>query len=219
MPIFRVTDPNVYYDGKILPADKAPLKVPVVDPNVNYDGFTLPAQKVTPTPPKADLTNNPSYVLFQDSGIVLPDDVTISFPSKNIIAQTQILDGVSVFERINRAPVEIEFEFTIRMQAILGISYNNTTAPSGLAGDGIAQNIFPQTYINSIWQNVFAPATVHVIVNTLLNGIGVKEIIIESFTPYTVRGSTNVPCRLRAYENAYGEGLNLTDVSPYSGFV
>lgn len=217
MPTF--IDPNVYYHGKQLPKDKVPLRVNEPDPNVNYNGLVLPAQKTTVKKQETDLTNNPSLVVI--GGVTLPPDTIITFPGRNILVQTQILDGVSVFERINRAPVEIEFEFTLRMQQINGIAYNNTTAPSGLALAGVPQDLFPQAYIESVYNNIFLPKTIQTVQNTLLNGVGISQIIIEAFEPYTIRGSTNVPCRLRAFENVYGLPLNIStqEANSYSGII
>lgn len=212
-------DPNVNYHGKTLPKDKAPARVFTTDPNVNYNGLVLPAQRTQVKTPVLDETNNPSLVII--NGITLPGDVHISFPDKNIIVQTQILDGVSVFERINRAPVEIELEFTLRMQEINGTQYNGVTPPQGLALSGIPQNIFPQSYLEDVWNNIFLPRSVLTIQNTMLNGLGISQVVVESFHPYTVKGSTNLPCRLRCYENVYGLPINMKtrDESSYNGII
>jgi hypothetical protein len=217
MPTF--IDPNVDYHGKQLPKDRAAQKVTTPDPNVDYAGYVLPGQKATPQTQTPDQTNNPSLVII--GGVTLPGDCTISFPGKNILVQTQILDGVSVFERINRAPIEIDFDFTIRMQQIGGIAYRGTTPPSGLAAGGMPQNLFPQAYLENIWNNIFLPKSVQTLQNTLLNGLGISQLIIESVRSYTVRGSTDVPFKIRAYENVYGLPLNITqrEANSYSGII
>jgi hypothetical protein len=189
-----LNDGSVRYAGKTLPRDaKKPVQTTGdTDPSpeqVNYNGKELPRDKVTFIPQAKDLTNNPSLVII--GGITLPPDTAIYVSGKKVLATSKILDGVSVVERILREPYEIEFECVVRAQQ---------------AGD----YIFPQDALDNIWSNVWLPDTVQKIQNTYLNKLGMQEIIIESVSPTTVRGSKNIPLRIRAYENVAGQTLLVT---------
>jgi hypothetical protein len=187
-------DPNINYAGKTLPKD---AKKPVLasgdtvpdDGSVSYGGKEFPRDEKPFSPPTKDLTNNPSLVVI--GGTTLPPDTAIYLNGKKVLATSKILDGVSVVERILREPYEIEFECVVRAQQ---------------AGD----YIFPQDALDNIWSNVWLPDTVQKIQNTYLNKLGVQEIIIESVSPTTVRGSKNIPLRIRAYENVPGQTLLIT---------
>ena len=158
----------------------------IQNPNVNYAGKILPRDKVAFEPIPVDPTNNPSLVTL--GGVTLPNDTAIYLNGKKKLVMTPILDGVVVYERILREPYEIEFEGVIRTQ------------------EGNRQ-IFGQNEIDNIWSNVWLPNSVQKLVNTYLNKLGIMEVVIESITPYTVRGSTNIPFRIRAYENVPGQSL------------
>lgn len=196
-------DNNVYYDGKVLPRDaKKPLQLtgdsdPMPE-QVNYNGAELPRQKKKYQDPVKDLTNNPSLVVI--GGITLPADTAIFIYGQKVIAQSKILDGVSVIERISRQPYEIEFECVVRAQ------------------DAAGNYIFPQDALNNIWTNVWIPDTVMDITNTYLNKLGILQIVIESVTPTTIRGSKNIPLRLRAYENVIGQTI-IVNPTTITGFT
>jgi hypothetical protein len=209
--IFRThpQNPNVPYDGKVLPKDKAPARQIPPDPNVIYDGSTLPADKVTYIP-FVDKINTPGSVtlISPANQIILPPDTLISIHAEKHLVMTNILDGVSVFEHIQRKPCRIEFEGTLRMQIKGGVTYENTTPPAGLTG--LIDNVFPQDYLNALWTNIFLPATVLKVANSYLNGLGIQEIVIEGMSPSVVRGSRNVPYHITAWENVPGQSLIIT---------
>ena len=133
-----------------------------------------------------DTTNQPSIVIL--NSIQLPIDVTISLDDEKVIAESKILDGVSVYERVSRKPFNIDLNFTIREQNALG------------------QYIFGQktaaTIITSIWQiDEVVP-----VVNSFLNKLGINEIIIKNITFATDRGTTNILCSLKCLENYNSNG-------------
>lgn len=210
MPIvFRTPDPNVRYDGKILPKDKAPARQLPTDPNVPYDGSVLPKDKVQYVP-YVDKINTPGAVtlISPTNQVILPPDTLISIHADKHLVMTNILDGVSVFEHIQRKPCRIEFEGVLRMQTKGGIIYQNTTPPAGLTG--ITNNVFAQDYLNAVWTHLFLPDTVLKVANSYLNGLNIQEIVIESITPSVVRGSTNIPYHITAWENVPGQSLIIT---------
>jgi len=182
-----IVDPNVPYAGKLVPKDAVPYKDPVQDPNVNYAGATLPPDRVVYTPPLKDLTNNPSRIVV--GGILLPQDCAIYLDGQKQLVRSNILDGVSVFERILRDPYKIEFEMIVREKL-----------PNG-------DYIFPQKEFYDIWSKVWLPNSVLVVENTYLNNLGIQQVIVESVSPTTVRGSTNLPLRLISWENVPGQSL------------
>ena len=206
MPIFIINNqqvnPNVPYAGKLVPADAVPVEVPQVNPEVGYAGKTLPVDQVAPQT-FSDAANTPYLVKL--GGITLPPDVIVRLKDKKDLVMSLILDGVSVYERILRHPFEIDFEFTVRMQNIGGTNYNNTTPPQGLTGT--INNVFPQDYVDDILNDVFFPDSIQNITNSFLNKIGIQQVIIADVDIATVRGSTNVPMKIRCYENVPGNSL------------
>lgn len=178
-------DPIVHYAGHDIPPREPLMDVPV-DPNVNYAGNTLPAQRVTPQPFKIDPTNNPSSIAI--GGIFLPNSTQIIPKGEKILAESQILDGVSVFEHISRKAYEIDFDILI--------------------WDSTMNAPFPQQQINDIWNNIWLPNTVQTLQNTFLNGCGILQIIIKSISPMPKLGSTNVILRIKALENQVGTSIN-----------
>jgi hypothetical protein len=196
MAIFFIKDakdPNITYHGKVLPKD---AKKPTLasgdtlgnDGTVIYGGKELPRDEKPYSPPGKDLTNNPSLTVI--GGITLPADTAIYLNGKKTLAISKILDGVSVVERISREPYEIEFECVLRQA-----SPDNTIY------------IFPQEELDNVWSNVWLPDSVQKVQNTYLNKLGVQEIIIDTITPTTIRGSKNIPLRIHAYENVPGQTL------------
>lgn len=184
----KEADPNVNYHGSTLPRDKKPFSPPVTDPNVNYNGATLPRDKVEYKPIPKDLTNNPSLCII--GGVTLPGDTIVYLSGEKNLVQSQILDGVSVFERIFRKPYQIEFEMVIRQKSADGENY-----------------VFPQDELYNFWSKVWVPDTIQIVQNTYLNKLGISQIIIESIEPTTLRGSKNLPLRLKAWENVPGQSL------------
>lgn len=201
--INQKVDPNVPYAGHVLPRDKAPLRQDVQDPDVPYNGSVLPRDKVTPEP-FVDKTNTPGQITI--GGIILPPDTTMNLNGKKIITDDRILDGVEVFERIGRRATIIEFQCILRMQQQGGQTfYNTNTAPPGLQGP--VNNIFAQQYLHDVWFKVFMPDSVVKVQNSLLNNLGIFEMVIDDCDPVTVRGTTNIPVRIRGRENVPGESL------------
>ena len=144
-----------------------------------------------------DATNNPSLIVI--NGITLPNNTVIYINGKKVFVQDKILDGVSVTERISREPYEIEFEGVLLIKNSDGsLNYDLT------------QYIFPQKALEQIWQKIWLPDTVQKIQNTYLNGLGVQQIIIESITPTTLRGSKDLPFRIKAIENVVGQTLIIS---------
>ena len=152
---------------------------------------------------------NPSLVIIirNANGIIfhaqLPLDVIIRLNGKKVISESKILDGVMVFEKICKDPWKIEFEFTVR--EVQGqTTGQDATENMALRKRTNLPYIFPQdvieNYINTFWK----PDAILNIKNSLLNGIGINEIIVDEIPEIiTVRGSQNVMFRLSCKENAY----------------
>lgn len=187
-------NPNVKYDGKTLPQDAAPLADPPIDTDVQYGGKTLPAQKTQIFALTVDPTNNPPWIrLIRGSQtIILPTSTNITLSGKKILAESQIIDGVSVFEHISRKPYEIEFKIVI---------YDDSFNP-----------VFPQAQINDIFNNAWLPNTVLKVKNTYLNGLGVQEIIMDSIKPQPRLGSKVVDMVIKAFENQPGQTIIMPNI-------
>lgn len=197
-------DPNVKYEGKTYPGDKVPIQDVPIDSNVQYNGNSYPRDKVKYIAQRPDPTNQPSITII--GGIQLPPDTLILVNCEKIITKDTILDGVVVFEHIARHPYEIEFDIVIREQgAINGFDTGGTVSEFNIMG------AFPQQAINKIWDQVWKPDSVQKVTNTYLHGLGISEIVIESVRAATVRGSKNIPVKIRAYENIPGQSLIITN--------
>lgn len=164
------------------------------DTNMYYDGYTMPRDAVTPVKAPIDFTNNPSLVTIGngDNNLSLPSDVMVYIEGEKIIAESQILDGVSVFEHITRKPYEINFECNI------------------WDTDADGKQIFPQDLLDDIFQNIFLPNTVIAVTNTFLNKIGISQLIVKTISPATVRGSFKIPLRIKCYENVPGQSIIMS---------
>lgn len=204
---------EIRYEGKLLPQDKAaPFYPPIPNPNVNYAGSTLPRDGKQYVPISMDPSNQPNLVMIstnqqdivQQYGtaytppvtgdvlnnglIVLPGDVLIKGYVEKVIAETTIIDGVDVDEHIRRSPIYFDLEFTAR-------------AKSG------NQWMFAQAFLNTLFTKIILPPSVIYISNTMLNGIGITEIIIRRGQFDTVRGNINIPMILRCKESRPGSSL------------
>lgn len=186
-----LVNPEIQYNGKTLPQDAAPLAEPPVDPTIWYNGRKLPEQAIAPTPFVVDQTNNPSSIII--GTVLLPASTQVILRGEKIIAESQIIDGVSVFEHISRKPYEIDFDVTIWQ------------------GDNSQQasTTFPQQQINNLWSDLWIPNTVQTINNTYINGLGIQQIIIKSIAPQPRLGSTVIVIRIKAYENQIGQTIIL----------
>lgn len=162
---------------------------------IHYHGSILPDNKKSPVAIPIDLANNPSIIKI--GPVTLPQDTAIYINGNKVIAQSKILDGVVVYERILRDPYSIEFEMVIR-------ETETYTTPSGNTG---SRYIFPKNELGILWDNVWLIDSVQSIQNTMLNDLGIMEVVIQSINPVTVRGSKNVPVRIKCLENVPGESL------------
>lgn len=148
-----------------------------------------------------DLLNNPKSLSMREHGstdpyTILPYDIEISIQGEKVLAESKILDGVFVYERILRNPYEIDISFTIR---------EIKTQPNDL--DWTVQQmaakdfVFPQRVMNRIFTQLWQKDNVLDVYNTMLNRLGIEQVVVKSVNISTVRGSTNVPCRLSCKEN------------------
>ncbi len=184
MPIIN-GQPVIYYDGYTLPQDAAALADVPVNPNVNYAGYNLPEQAIKPTPYVIDPSNNPSGLTI--GNVVFPASTQIIPKGDKIIPESQIIDGVTVFQHVSRKATELDFEVLL---------WEN--------GSNVR---FPQERINAIWTNLFIPNSVQPVINTWLNNLGISQLIIKSISPKPRVGSTNVTLKIKAYENQVGQTL------------
>lgn len=125
--------------------------------------------------------NYPSGVFLNN--YMLPSDVIVGIDGEKVIAESKILDGVAVFERICRNPFDLNFEFTLWDYGMRG------------------QNVFPQSMAEDLMKEVFTPNMAVDVFNTFLNGLGIKNAVIKNITYATFRGSTKIVCSIKAKES------------------
>lgn len=205
-------DPNIHYQGKTFPKDRGQSRdtTDIPDPKIPYAGAYYPDSKKTYTP-FVDNFNTPGVIILGSTTAqttLPPDSLIHVLKAEKHLVMTTILDGVSVFEHINRKPYKIEIEGTFRMQNKGGTTYNNTTPPAGAAGP--INNVFAQQYLNATWTNVWLPDTVLTVSNSYLNGLGIQQIVVESFHTSLKRGSKDIGFVLQAFENVPGQSLIIS---------
>ena len=137
------------------------------------------------------------------NGYQLPPDTQYDLSADKMINQSQILDGVVVYERVTRKPWEITFNFVLRefesTQPVL-----NT--PLGTINFTPVKWIFPLKLTQEIVQQVFNVDSVLKVENIYLNRIGIQQVIVSEIGIGVNRGTVNVPVRLRCFEDAYTLG-------------
>jgi hypothetical protein len=137
------------------------------------------------------------------AGILLPLDVQFSINGNKIIAESQILDGVAVFERITRKPYEIDFDFTMRSQTPQITKSNISIAGFAIPQMKVNRWSFPLNETSDMFQNVWALDKVIKVENTLLNKLGIQQVIIADIQITTIRGSVDVPIKIKTKEDFY----------------
>jgi hypothetical protein len=216
MPIFiQKANPDVNYEGKTLPRDKAPYfggEPPSAE--VPYNGLVLPEQGIQAKSPTVDFTNLPQFVFLgtlgavanpyegfevgpppvtgaslQNGGIVLPADVQIRINSRKVVSEVGILDGVEVTQHVRRRGAVIRFEFTAR-------AYNAN------------QWSFAQDFITDLYNKIYLQPYVIYVQNTMLNKRGITQLVCLDQDEDTVRGSINIPITMTFRENIPGKSLD-----------
>jgi len=125
----------------------------------------------------------------------LPPDVVINVNAGKQINKVQILDGVAVFERVTRTPIEIEFDFTFRE-----ISQTGGNIPKQ------SRFIFPLNEARAFMQQLWRKDEVLKVDNGYLNSIGVTNIIVNDMSLMTIRGNTDVSVKMKCFEDYYATG-------------
>ncbi len=142
----------------------------------------------------ADPTNVPSQVFL--NGVELPGDTLLSLNGDKVIAESKILDGVAVFERVSRKPFEINFDFNLRALNIIG------------------QYVFPNELAYDIVNDIWSIDQVIQCQNTFLNKLGINDVVIKSISFVPIRGSSTLPCSLKCLENYNSNNQKQTLIIP-----
>jgi hypothetical protein len=143
---------------------------------------------------KGDLNDTNQVCFVSLNGVQLPVDVQISMNGNKIIAQSQILDGVSVFERVSRKPMDIDFDFTMRSQKT---TYGRFLKPA------INTWIFPIDGINDVFSLIWEKDQVLEVKNLFLEKLGIRQVVVSDIQITTIRGSVDVPIKLKCIEDFY----------------
>lgn len=146
------------------------------------------------TPYKGDLSDTNQVCFVSLNGIQLPIDVQISINGNKVIAQSQILDGVSVFERVTRKPFDIDFDFTMRDQKITAANFLRPNKNTW---------IFPIDQVATAFAYIWEPDQVLKVENLFLNKLGIQQVIVSDIQISTIRGNVDVPMKLKTIEDFY----------------
>src|ERR1700748_3643722 len=94
-----ITSEDQQYAGKTLPRDAAVIQLAPMDTDVVYAGQSITTMPAKFVPSNIDQTNNPGGIII--GSVTLPTNTNILINGEKIIAESQILDGVSVFEHVS----------------------------------------------------------------------------------------------------------------------
>ena len=145
-------------------------------------------------------SNNPKIVQIfyalpdKTKYVELPHDVMITLDGEKNIVESKILDGVAVFERIQRQPHQIDFKFVCRQV----LEDNRDITVSGIRSPNY---VFAQDMLTNIWENIFMIDSVVGVTNTMLNKLQITELVIKKIFVDTKNGSTNIDVRIQCSEN------------------
>jgi hypothetical protein len=199
----------VYYNNQQvpLPQDVIPNQAlqEIGNQTVTYNNQTVNIIQIYPA--VADPTNNPSFI--QIGNVILPATTLIMVNNSKIIARSQIIDGVEVYEHIARKACDIQLDFVITEGAVKGNAMYTSSGNNTASISPDTDTSFPQQQLNLLWQSIWNPNSEQTIINSYLNGLGIGKIIIESINPATVRGSKNIPVTIKALESIPSNSLIL----------
>jgi hypothetical protein len=189
-------------DNKGVLASNAIIKlVPVSDLLNTPSVCTIGAQVVTETQVETlDTGETISYPVQRIvGGVTLPADVLIEPEFEKFIILDTILDGTPVTEYVGRKATKFTINATFRA------SYTGNQVNAA----DLTQNIFPQSLLEEFFQQVFQPNGSLSIQNSILNGLGITNIIVQKMKPTFTRGSYNIGLTLDCYEDVAGASLLL----------
>jgi hypothetical protein len=142
----------------------------------------------------------------KDQSIVayLPVDTICTLEGEKVIAESKILDGGYVYERVSLKPYQINFDFTIREKDIKKAFISKLGFNS--------KWIFPQTETELLNTNWFKKDEILEVTNTFLNGLGISKIIVKSISLNPERGTTDIKGNIKAFEDTGEDSSTLTIV-------
>ena len=164
--------------------------------------------------------NNPKLVILNT--IQLPWNTAISIDDEKTIVESQIIDGVTVFERINKKAAEINIECTaVELNSMLKPTFIQKYLTNGRVSLGDQQSQgnyislndqltnppfleFPQEQLKNMYQSIFSPNQVVPIVSTQLNDIGITQLVVKKISIMPKLGSKQVSVRFNCLENYVG---------------
>lgn len=160
---------------------------------------------------KGDPQDINDVCIVKINGIQLPLDVQISIDGSKIIAQSQILDGVAVYEKVTRKPYNIDLDFVVRgikktqpTGIIPGLTFNKPIINQWVFGmEDSEDNGIYYPGITTINGYCWETDKVLPIENVFLNKLGIQQIIISDIQMTTIRGSINLPVKFKCLEDYY----------------
>ena len=175
--------------------------IPVTDLLNTPSMCTIGAQVVTETQVETlDTGEVISYPVQRSlGGVTLPADVNIEPTFEKFIVLDNILNGAPVTEYVGRKATKFTITATFRA------SYNG----GQINANDLSNNIFPQSLLEEFFQQVFQPNGSISIQNSILNGLGITNIIVQSMKPKFTNGSYNIGLTLDCYEDVAGSSLLL----------
>lgn len=150
------------------------------------------------------------------NGIQLPYDVEFSIKGDKMIAISQIIDGGQLFERVTEKAHQIDFTFVLReyenaKRSIAPLDnsiirfYNKYVTPT------YQKQIYPISELKKIWQSIWKKNEIVKVENSILNSIGIVEIVCQDISLSTKRGFLGIEMKLSGLENMYiDENLTTT---------
>ncbi len=138
---------------------------------------------------------NTSYKFILND-IQFPPDINITINGSKIIAESKILDGVAVFERVITEPLKIDIAFTCRQFENQPNKYLDAIGQNYSGEQILAQDVFENIFVST-----FQPNRVLKIQNVFLNKIGVNEVIVQPISASLIPGSGKIFVQMTLIEN------------------
>jgi len=199
----KVVKVQLEQDNIGAPTDVAIVKLVPVSDLLNTPSLcTIGAQVVTET--QVETLENGETISYPVQrivgGVTLPADVNIEPEFEKYIIVDSILNGSPVTEYVGRKATRFTINATFRA------AYTN----GQINANDLSNNIFPQSLLEDFFQQVFQPNGSISIQNSILNGLGITNIIVTKMKPKFTNGSYNIGLTLDCYEDVAGSSLLLS---------
>ena len=162
---------------------------------------------------------NTAYIV-KLNGYLMPSDIQYDLSFDKMVAESQILDGAIVYERVTRKAVQIDFKFTVRSyevsqpERVVGIFGKEFKFPEVKTED----YYFPDTEFSEFYTKVFKIDNIIQVENSFINKLGITELVVRDMQVETILGNTDIRVKLKCSENYVPQSSLQADLEPVNSF-